>query len=140
MSEKPHPPADQPSVLAKMTPQMSSAFGHEAPKMGDYGSTDLDKKLALLPGPIRHLIDHFSRLDSPENSRDRRTFVRGALFMTSLLRFIEDREELQRWFSKVSIIDDGGAVIQPPSTELDGDQSTDLLFLAPPDPEPHPDA
>lgn len=146
MSTSPESTPEYPEILHKMSAEMSSAFQQELPTLQHMKLPDLIKYFETLPRPVeqvlrRYVLLNSDRITNPtENRKEREAIMRGALFTLALVRFIEDREELRAWFEQTSLIDDGGVVVQPPSGELGDDRSVGPLFLAPPDPEPHPEA
>ncbi len=135
-----------PRSIERVSRAMGAGFQEQAPSFSDRNLSDLFKQLNELPPAAeqafrRFILQSSDKLTNPsENIQERRALLRGVLFTLAFIRFIEDREELQQWFDEPSLIDDGGVAVRPPSSELGGGQSADPLFLAPPDPEPHPDA
>lgn len=142
MSEQPGHSHDRYGVFGKVTPELSAAFAQQlkpAPRTEREAKEALREELNKLPQTARFLIEQASSVDTPHDRRTNLSFMRGALMATQLVRFIEEGERLQKLLEVESTIDDGGVAIPPRADALDGGPPTGVLFLAPPDPAPHPE-
>lgn len=120
----------------------SAAFLQDVQPIGRNGQHLLDADIERIVPGLSDTLELLAEQDQPSTEGERQAFLRGALQVARLVKFIENADDFETAYALSPVphpiedarsSDDDVDAAPQPAAVPDGGRSTDVLFLAPPD-------